>query len=127
MKKRNHNATCGTCPYWDSGLCRCDTPKPELQHYWPQVPADDWCGQHPDFWEVETEAEPEVEAEDAAVDDVCFLCGQPGADKCAHPIHWPGEAGAAGTLVHAACEQEECERAHACLSTQERQSFLRTL
>ena len=64
---------------------------------------------------------------DNCVNDVCFLCGQPGADKYAHPIHWPGEAGAAGTLVHAACEDEECRRAHAMLSPKERDAFLRTL
>jgi len=44
--------------------------------------------------------------------DICGICGEPGADKYAHPCHWPGEKVPDGPLVHAACEQEECARAH---------------
>jgi len=67
-------------------------------------------------------------AEPAGEDeDICFLCGEPGSDKYAHPVHWPGEAGAGGTLVHAECEDEECRRAHAALTPSERESFLRTI
>jgi hypothetical protein len=52
--KRNVNATCGTCPYWDRniegliglhspGYCRINnTPMLTLQGH--------WCGQHPEFW-----------------------------------------------------------------------------
>lgn len=60
-------------------------------------------------------------------DDICGLCGEPGADKFAHPVHWPGERRADGLLVHAACEDAECERAHAALSDEEREAFLRGL
>ena len=60
-------------------------------------------------------------------EDICFLCGKPGADKVAHPVHWPGEEGAAGTLVHEACEDEECHRAHAALSDNQRKAFLRSI
>ena len=58
-------------------------------------------------------------------DDLCGLCGQPGADKIAHPVHWPGEQVPDGPLVHATCEDEECQRAHALLSDREREQFLR--
>lgn len=44
--------------------------------------------------------------------DICGLCGEPGADKYAHPNHWPGEQVPDGPFVHEACEQEECARAH---------------
>lgn len=60
-------------------------------------------------------------------EDICHLCGGPGADKIAHPIHWPGEAGVAGALVHEACEDEECRRAHALLTDKQRAHFLRSL
>lgn len=57
-------------------------------------------------------------------DDICGLCGEPGADKFAHPVHWPGEQMPDGPLVHASCEAEECRRAHACLSDSQRKAFL---
>ena len=60
-------------------------------------------------------------------DDICGLCGQPGADKYAHPIHWPGERVPDGPLVHADCEALECQRAHAALTPQQREAFLRTI
>ena len=60
-------------------------------------------------------------------DDVCGLCGKPGADKIAHPVHWPGEQVPDGKLVHEACEGEECRRAHAVLSDTERETFLRSV
>lgn len=60
-------------------------------------------------------------------DDICGLCGQPGADKIPHPIHWPGETIPDTNLVHAECEDEECKRAHALLSDDERQRFLRSI
>ena len=34
-------------------------------------------------------------------DDICGLCGEPGADKFKHPIHWPGEWIPDGKFVHA--------------------------
>lgn len=57
--------------------------------------------------------------------DICGLCGEPGADKYAHPIHWPGERVPDGQFVHADCEDEECQRAHSMLSDKQRKSFLR--
>ncbi len=60
-------------------------------------------------------------------EDICGFCGEPGADKMPHPMRWPGEQSAGTELVHAECEQEECRRAHAELTDEERQRFLRTL
>lgn len=57
-------------------------------------------------------------------EDICGLCGEPGADKIPHPVHWPGEAVPDGDLVHADCEQEECRRAHAALTDEQRRAFL---
>lgn len=59
--------------------------------------------------------------------DICGFCGQPGADKVPHPHHWPGERSAGTDYVHAACEQEECTRAHSQLNNQQRDSFLRSI
>jgi hypothetical protein len=57
----------------------------------------------------------------------CGLCGEPGADKIAHPVHWPGERVPDGNLVHAECEREECKRAYAALSDTQRRAFLKTV
>ena len=59
--------------------------------------------------------------------DICGLCGEPGADKYAHPIHWPGEQVPSGPLVHAECESAECARAHAALNDRQRRDFLRSI
>ncbi len=66
---------------------------------------------------------PEIDNEE----DICGLCGLPGADKFAHPEHWPGEQIPDGPLVHAGCESEECRRAHAELTDKQREAFLRTI
>ena len=58
-------------------------------------------------------------------EDICGFCGQPGADKMPHPIRWPGEMSAGTEFVHSDCEAAECGRAHAELSTPQRESFLR--
>jgi len=60
-------------------------------------------------------------------EDICGLCGKPGADKYAHPVHWPGEQVPDGPLVHADCEAEECRRAHAALTDKQRRDFLGTI
>jgi hypothetical protein len=60
-------------------------------------------------------------------EDICGLCGEPGADKFAHPAHWPGERVPDGPLVHASCEADECARAHAALTERQRDEFLRGL
>lgn len=57
-------------------------------------------------------------------EDICGLCGQPGADKIAHPVHWPGEEVSNG-FVHRECEEQECKRAHSLLSDKKREEFLR--
>ena len=80
----------------------------------------------------DTEPRPSEVALDALVgnsddEDICGLCGEPGADKYAHPCHWPGEQIPDGPLVHAECEAEECRRAHAALSDEERRAFLGTI
>lgn len=59
--------------------------------------------------------------------DICGLCGQPGADKMPHPAHWPGERIPDSELVHAECEKAECQRAHAALTKDQRDAFLRSI
>ena len=66
-----------------------------------------------------------LEVTDSDDEDICGLCGEPGADKIAHPVHWPGEQVPDGELVHQACEDEECRRAHAALTDRQREQFLR--
>ena len=52
MKTRNHNATCGNCPYWRQnpksicGVCRLNPDVVEKLE-------TEWCSHHPDFWEAE--------------------------------------------------------------------------
>lgn len=60
-------------------------------------------------------------------EDICGLCGDPGADKVPHPLRWPGERAPDTELVHAECEHEECGRAHAALSQEQRESVLRNI
>lgn len=60
-------------------------------------------------------------------DDICGLCGKPGADKIPHPIYWPNERQPATEFVHEACEDAECRRAHTALSDADRQAFLATI
>jgi hypothetical protein len=54
-----------------------------------------------------------TDGEIAEAEDICGLCGEPGADKYKHPCHWPGEENPEGEFVHAECENVECARAHA--------------
>ncbi len=68
-----------------------------------------------------------IKYDDITEEDVCGLCGEPGADKYAHPVYWPGEQKPDGPLVHMECETEECRRAHAALSPHERDAFLRSI
>ena len=60
-------------------------------------------------------------------EDICGLCGKPGADKIPHPIHWPGEQIPDSRLVHTDCENKECKRAHAEFTNEQRKSFLRSI
>lgn len=61
--------------------------------------------------------------------DICGLCGEPGADKMARwtggGVYWPGEEPSASEFVHAYCEHEEQRRAHAELSQDQRDEVLR--
>lgn len=61
------------------------------------------------------------------MDDICGLCGQPGADKIPHPVRWPGEMMPGSDFVHRECEDAECCRAHAAMTDREREHFLRGL
>ena len=62
-----------------------------------------------------------------AEEDICGFCGESGADKIPHPIHWPGEQTAGTEYVHAECEKNECKRAHSLLSEKQRIDFLVSL
>lgn len=64
---------------------------------------------------------------DRCYSQTCGFCGELGADKMPHPIHWPGEMQAGTELVHAECEQDECIRASKELSPQERERFLKSI
>lgn len=60
--------------------------------------------------------------------DICGLCGQPGADKMAKwtggAIYWPGEERPELDMVHGECEQEECRRAHSLISQPRRDAII---
>lgn len=60
-------------------------------------------------------------------DDICGLCGEPGADKYAQPHYWPGERRPGTTFVHTKCEQAECARADAALTPEQRVAALREI
>lgn len=60
-------------------------------------------------------------------DDICGLCGLPGADKIPHPIYWPQEQRPDTDLVHDECERAECERASALCQGREREEFLNNI
>jgi hypothetical protein len=56
--KRNENATCGNCPYWDEekkdgryGYCRRHSIQPGDEV--PTSGPKNWCGEHPDFWQTD--------------------------------------------------------------------------
>ena len=61
-------------------------------------------------------------------DDICGLCGEPGADKMAMwtggGICWPGERIPETELVHASCEEDETARAHAALTQAQRDAVI---
>lgn len=44
-------------------------------------------------------------------EDICSLCGKPGADKMPHPAHWPTERVPDSKYIHSECEKIECEQA----------------
>lgn len=54
MRVRNEAAVCGNCPYrakhlFTSGQSVCGVDS-KTMHAGVIIHADDWCGQHPDFW-----------------------------------------------------------------------------
>ncbi len=61
-------------------------------------------------------------------EDICGLCGKPGADKMAAwtggGVLWPGEQRPDGEFVHQECEQAERERAHTVLTQEQRNAVL---
>lgn len=65
------------------------------------------------------------------MEDICGLCGEPGADKMAlwtgGGKYWPGETMPDTEMVHQECEQEETERAWSILTQDERNAFLRKI
>jgi len=62
-------------------------------------------------------------------DDICGLCGKPGADKMAlwtgGGIYWPGEEIPETEVVHAECERNETARAHALLTQKQCDAVIR--
>lgn len=64
-------------------------------------------------------------------EDICGLCGKPGADKMAlwtgGGLYWPGEEVPESEFVHQECEQEETARAHALLSQDRIDDILRSI
>lgn len=46
------------------------------------------------------------------MEDICGLCGKPGADKDAAKLRWPGQREPNTDMVHTACEMEEKVRAY---------------
>ncbi len=57
-------------------------------------------------------------------EDICGLCGFPGADKIPHPIRWPDEQNPGTPYVHSKCEREECARASNLCKGEARRKFL---
>jgi FtsZ-binding cell division protein ZapB len=82
-----------------------------------QWEACDWIGRIAEIGRTEKEDE----------EDICGLCGEPGANKIPHPERWPGERKPDTDLVHDECEKAECVRAHAALSDEQRKEYLRGL
>ena len=64
-------------------------------------------------------------------EDICGLCGEPGADKMAlwtgGGVYWPGERRSETQFVHSECESEETERAYRALSREEIEDALRSV
>lgn len=58
------------------------------------------------------------------VEDICGLCGKPGADKIPHPMYWPRERKPGTPYVHAECERAESERAMEAMTEAERREYL---
>lgn len=61
--------------------------------------------------------------------DICGLCGEPGADKIAKyaggGVYWPEERMPESEYVHSECEREECQRASDLIQGERRDRFLR--
>ena len=61
-------------------------------------------------------------------EDICGICGKPGADKMAlwtgGGKYWPGEFVPETEVVHTECENAETERAFLALTPEQRAAFL---
>lgn len=72
-----------------------------------------------------------IEPTDDESQDICGLCGEPGADKMAAwtggGVLWPGEQMPDTQFVHSKCEHNERGRAHALLSDDERRRCLASI
>ena len=68
----------------------------------------------------------DAEKSEPPPDDICGLCGRPGADKVPSPVRWPGERVSCEPLVHAECEDDEARAAMERLTVDERSAFLRS-
>jgi hypothetical protein len=69
-----------------------------------------------------------IASKNAVMDDeICGLCGKPGADKIPHPVRWPNERHPFSEYVHAECEDEAAAEACVALTPRERADFLATL
>ena len=64
-------------------------------------------------------------------EDICGICGQPGADKMAlwtgGGKYWPGEFIPESELVHSECEKSEQQRAFYSLTEEERRRYLNSI
>jgi len=64
-------------------------------------------------------------------DDLCGLCGLPGANKMAlwtgGGVYWPGEQRPDSQFVHSDCEHAETERAFTALTPEQRRATLRSI
>lgn len=67
------------------------------------------------------------EVQESMDDDICGLCGEPGADKIPHPIRWPRERRPDTDLVHAECERQACAEGSAACQGRERDAFLNSI
>ncbi len=65
------------------------------------------------------------EADTDDEEDICGLCGEPGADKAACPVGWPGQRTPATPYVHSECEEAEACRAMEALTPGQRAAAIR--
>jgi ssDNA-binding Zn-finger/Zn-ribbon topoisomerase 1 len=88
----------------------------------------DWTGEATGPLSVRRCVRCRKEAADETEAEVCGLCEGPDPCKMAKwtggGVYWPGERRPEGRLVHQECEEEECRRAHAELTQDQRDEVL---